>query len=482
MISVRNSSDKFRRASSLFPHLGLLLTLAVPQAAWGQAAGGPAAAAAAPPLALQAPAPAAEAPPAAVAPAPAPEAPATAEPSEEPKKKHKKHKNASEPDGVEANADDAKPDDAKPDDAEPKRDKAGKRDKRDKLGKFGLELKGRLFVLSEVSHRRETVVGSTGALEERDRDALDLSLQSGRFGVSYQSPLPFLSAQLELEVAGNPRVKDAFLLVGKKFFVKAGQFKVPASTFELESPWSLPLARRGLVHDLMTDWLDIAGRRPGVAVGYHGRGGIKPRLTLGAFQGTTLKEVVPGERDVKLIDHASLTAQTYAARGELTLASVTLGAWFEQRVGSTVAGEFSHFSTFGLDAEVQQRFEHGVLRAWVDGSGGESLYVNADKPGDDPHPWFVSGRALVGYRFGGLAQGEPYLEPFGFFALLDPDSEVVSDFVTEASLGVAAGFWDRLRITLQGEMTNGQRNFPAGFLDNQNPDHLSLLLQAGVRF
>jgi hypothetical protein len=413
------------------------------------------------------------------APAPGPAAPDAAGPANEPKKKHKKHKDQAEGASDESTDERAVTDDDatrdQADDGERKRDKK-KRDKK-KRDKHGLKLKGRVFALSELSHRNETI-----ASEERDRDALDLSLQSARFGVDYQSPLPFLSAQLELEIAGKPRVKDAFLLVGKTFFVKAGQFKVPSSSFELESPWTLPLARRGLVHDLMTDWLDIAGRRPGVALGYHGKSGLKPRLTVGAFQGTILKAVAPGDRDVKLIDHASLTAQTYAARGELSLASVSLGAWFEQRVGSTDSLEFSHFSTFGLDAELQQRFAHGALRAWLDGSGGKSLYVNADKPGSDPHPWFVSARALVGYRFGGLAPGEPYVEPFGFFALMDPDTEVVSDFVTEASLGVAAGFWDRLRITLQGEMTNGQRNFPTGFLDNQNPDHLSLLLQAGARF
>ena len=427
---------------------------------------------------MAATAPAASQPPVAIAPAPAPvaETVAPAEPPEEPKKS-KKHKQAEEASGADAIA---TPDDAAAGDPE---HKSKKPKKRDKLGKYGLEVKGRIFALGELSHRRETVVGSALNREERDRNALDLSLQSARFGVDYQSPLPFLSAQLELDVAGNPKVKDAYLLAGKTFFVKAGQFKVPSSTFELESPWTLPLARRGLVHDLMTDWLDIAGRRPGVAVGYHGRGGLKPRLTLGAFQGTTLKKAVEeGDRDVELIDHASLSAQTYAARGELSVAGLTLGAWFEQRVGSTSPREFSHFSTFGLDAELQRRFEHGALRAWVDGSAGQSLYVHADKPGSDPHPWFVSARALVAYRFGGLAQGDPYVEPFGFFALLDPDSEVVSDFVTETSLGVAAGFWDRLRVTLQGEMTNGQRNFPSGFLDNQNPDHMSLLLQAGVRF
>jgi hypothetical protein len=352
----------------------------------------------------------------------------------------------------------------------------------DKPSKRDLQLKGRIFALSELSHRRETVVGNDGALVTRNRDALDLSLQSARFGVEYHSPLRFLSAQLELEIAGKPRVKDAFIEAGRRFFVKAGQFKVPSAALELASPWTLPTARRGLVHDLMTDWMDIAGRAPGVAVGYRGKGAFKPKLTLGAFQGTTLKQVAPDDRDVKLIDHASLKAQTFAARGEVTLAPVTLGGWYEERVGSTVVGDFSHFATFGLDAEVAQRFEHGALRAWVDGSVGESFYVNADKPGTDRSPWFAAGRALVAYRFGGLALGDPYVEPFGFFALMDPDTEVIKDFVTEAALGVAAGFWDRVRLSLQAEMTDGQRNFPEGFLDNQNPDRKSLLLQAGARF
>ena len=372
--------------------------------------------------------------------------------------------------------------------------KSGKRDqdepsgKGDKPGKakgdkHELVLKGRLFALAEVSHRNETVVGTSGGLETRDRNALDLMLQSARIGVNYKSPLRFLSAQLEIEAAGKLQVKDAYLELGKTFFVKAGQFKVLSSTFELESPWTLPLVRRGLVHDLLNDWLDIGGRRPGVAVGYRGgKDGLRPRLTLGAFQGTVLKEVLPGERDVRLIDHASLKAQTYAARAEISPGPVKLGAWYEHRVGALTAIEFSHFETFGIDAELNVPFEKSALRAWVDGSAGESLYVTDDKPGDDPYPWFAAGRALVGYRFGGMALGEPYIEPFGFVALMDPDTEVVSDLVTEAAVGVAAGYWDRLRITLQGEITDAKRNFPNGFLESQNPDHSSLLLQAGARF
>lgn len=345
-----------------------------------------------------------------------------------------------------------------------------------------LQIKGRVFALAELSHRRETVVSDTGGLEDRDRDALDLSLASARVGFEYHSPLRWLSLELELEIAGKPEVKDAYLLAGKRLFVKAGQFKVPASALALESPWTLPIVRRGFAHDLLSDWLDIGGRRPGFAVGYRGKGGLKPRVTLGAFQGTKLSEVVPGDRDVELIDEAALDAQSIAARAELSVFGVDVGAWYEHRAGGPVVGEFEHYETFGLDATVDQTFDTGGLRLWIDGTLGESFYVAADKPGDDSTPLFGMARALIGYRFGGVALGDPYLEPFGHFALLDPDLEVVSDFATEAALGVNAGFWDRGRLTLQAERTSGARNFPAGFLDNQDPDRLSLLLQAGARF
>lgn len=342
--------------------------------------------------------------------------------------------------------------------------------------------KGRVFARSELSHRTETVVSSSGGLEERDRNALDLSLSSARFGIEYESPLRWLSVTLELDVAGNPEVKDAFVQVGKRFFVRGGQFKIPSAALELESPWTLPLVRRGFVHDLQTDWLDVAGRRPGFAVGYRGKGGLKPRFTLGAFQGTTLDKVEPGDRDVELLEEVALDSQTLAARAELSVLGVNLGAWYEHRVGSTFAGDFDHYETAGLDATVDQDFAGGGLRLWLDGTLGESLYVADDKPDDDPTPLFASARALVGYRFGGLGLGDPYIEPFGYFALLDPDLDVVSDFATEAALGVNVGYWDRARVTLQGEMTNGQRNLPDDFLGNQEPDRLSLLLQLGARF
>jgi hypothetical protein len=412
------------------------------------------------------------APAPAPAPAPTPEAAVAAEPDPggKGKKNKKNRKNDNEP-GASRDL----------------RDDRGGRDADVGTFTFGsiggtLQIKGRVFARAELSHRRETVVSESGGLEERDRNALDLSLASARIGFEYRSPLRWLSAELELDIAGRPEVKDAYLLAGKRFFFKAGHFKIPTSALALESPWTLPIVRRGFAHDLLSDWLDVGGRRPGFAVGYRGKGGVKPRLTLGAFQGTTLNEVVPGDRDVELIEGAALDAQSIAARAELSLFGVDVGAWYEHRAGGPVVGEFEHYETFGLDATLDHKFDNGGLRIWIDGHLGESFYVADDKPGDDTTPLFGMVRALVGYRIGGVALGDPYVEPFGHAALLDPDLEVVSDFASELAIGVNAGFWDRARLSLQAERTTGDRNLPKGFLDNQEPDRLSLLLQAGARF
>jgi hypothetical protein len=394
---------------------------------------------------------------------------ATPEPVEGGKKK-RKHRKLTDDDAITG------PSAPLPADAVPADPQRGKRNKHD------FRIKGRVFTLAELSHRRERVVTVESGVVDRERSSLDVELQSARIGVDYQSPLPWLSAEVEVEVAGNVEAKDAFVKAGQTFFVKAGRFKVPAASLEMASPWTLPQVRRGLVNNLMSDWMDIAGRSQGVAFGYHEKSGLKPRLMVGAFQGSTLKSVVGYDRDLNRLERASLTAQTYAARAEFSPFGVALGAWYEQRVNSIVIGRFEHYATFGLDATLERTFEHGGLRAWLDGGAGESPYLHADKPGGESRAWFAFGRAQLAYRFGGVAQNDPYLEPFGFVAVMDPDTEVVSDMVTEGSVGVSAGFWDRARITLQGELRSGQRNFPAGFLGGQTPDQKSLLLQAGARF
>lgn len=343
-----------------------------------------------------------------------------------------------------------------------------------------VRLTTRFLALAELSHRRTTVVEADGTLGER-YDALDLSLQGARAGAKYRSPLRWLSAEAELELSRKPRVKDAYVEAGKRFFVRAGQFKLPAPKLELMSLWSLPQARRGLLHDVLTDWNDIAGRAPGIAVGYRDAGPSRLRLVLGAFQGSTLKQVVAGDRDVELVSHASLGAQTVAARAEIALGGMAWGAWCEQRVVSRAIAQFRHLPAFGVDVGWPVQAGPGVLQLRVDATAARGVYAHAalERPGT---PWFTAARALASYRFGGRAVGQRYLESFAFLAALDPDLRVVSDRLLEAALGLGFGYFQRARVTLQGEVTRARRNFPSDLLAGEQPDHVSLLLQAGARF
>jgi hypothetical protein len=345
-----------------------------------------------------------------------------------------------------------------------------------------IQLKGRVFALAELQHREH--IASTGPGTSAGLvgyNALDLSLESARIGLEYEAPVRWLSAVVEIEVSGKPSLKDGFIQArGQHFFARAGQFKLPTAALETESPWTLPLARRGFVHDLLTDWLDVGGRRPGVMAGWRGRGGLRPRFMVGAFQGSIQSEVSVGDRNTDLIEQSSLEAQSYVARAQFEPADIQVGGWYEHRVGSPNGLETKHYMTGGLDAVVDRVLPGGGIRAWVEGSSGTSWYEHSQKPKDDKDAIFVTGRALVAYRFGGTVDEAAYVEPFGFFGVLEPDTEVRRDLAWEAAVGVNAGLWRLARLTLQGEINRAQRNFPVSYLGGAEPDRMGLLLQAGV--
>jgi hypothetical protein len=335
--------------------------------------------------------------------------------------------------------------------------------------------------MAAVTHRRDRVVEPDLNVAERNVNALDLSVKRARVTAELKSPLPWLTGQIEFEVAHKPLLRDAYAQAGERWYVRAGQMKLPASALEMESAWKLPLARRDVLHDVATDWLDVAGRQPGILFGYRSKGALKPRLMLGAFQGTTLKQVAPGERDVALIDKVSLSAQTFAARAELAPGGFKLGAWYEHRVGSPTFLQVSHYQTFGADLSFDKSLGRGALRAWLDGMGGESLYATSD-PSSSGRAWFAGARALLGYRYPQVDVGQGYVEPFALAGALDPDLRVKSDVLGQVSLGVAAGFWDRARLGFQLELTRAERNLPSAIFYGRPADQLSWLLAAGAKF
>jgi len=377
-------------------------------------------------------------------------------------------------------------------------DKKKKKKKKDggkvrPVGEFGI--KGRVYVLAELRrHEREVLDLQTLERNTEHPHTLDFSIPTARVSLRYQSPLPWLSAEVELEVADGPDMKDAYILAKDRHLsAKAGHFKMPVSAYAMESLFDLPVARRGLLHEILDDWLDVGGRHAGLLLGARGRGGIKPYVSLGAFQGRVLEEdIVPGDRNTDPIalrdisPESYLDGQSYVLRAGVELAKVLdLGAWYQHRVGSAVVGEYEHYMTAGLDSVLDVDFGNAGLRLWAEGMIGESWYEHVEKAADDDDALFVAARALAGLRFGGMEPDQAYIEPFALFSLLEPDMDVTSDFLYEAALGVNVGYWDRARLGLQGEIAKSARNFPgggAGYLGGRKPDHLGLLLYAAVSF
>lgn len=421
------------------------------------------------------PPPPADVPPTSVSPAPgSPVATSSAEERAEPEQDKKKKKKDKHAEAAVAEGDVAK--DGKRKD----KDRGHPGEVRTAAGR--LRLKGRVFAQAALESQTVDAPGSGGEVVQEKVNSLDLSVESVRIGLEYQAPLRWITAVAEMELTSRVSLRDGFVQARDKHWsVRAGQFKIPVSAIAMESPWVLPVVRRGLIHNLLTDWLDVAGRRPGVLVSY--RTGAEPRVRVsaGAFQGAYMTETpAEGDRDTEVIMNESMTSQSYVGRVDVEFPSVAVGAYFEQRVGSPQPLAFEHYGTAGLDVVLDHALPGGGVRAWGELMGGESWYEDPDKVQDGDDALFVAARLIAGYRFGGTADEAPYIEPFAFGGVFDPDLDVVSDKVFEYGLGVAAGFWRRARVTLEGEVNQGQRNLPITYLAGEDPDRLSLLLQAGV--
>jgi hypothetical protein len=370
--------------------------------------------------------------------------------------------------------------------------------------KFGeIEIHGRLFARAGLSTREAAATTAPNAPRVRI-NALDLSVPSARIGFDYQSPLKWLSAQMEAELTDRNVLKDGFVRARKRWVtVKAGQFKVPISALALESAFSLPMVDRGIVHDYLLDVFQVGDRRLGASVELHDRDadtGLRPTLTLGAFQGSALDQGV--FRD---IEDETLGGQSYAARVELKPGDFTFGASFEHRVGPKVVLTvpeggtpelrrpsdctqpcIAHYWTIGADAALDVEFPGGGLRFWVDALGGRSWIESSRKrlaparAEDGAFPIFGALRGVVAYRMGGTSRREFYVEPYGMAAVLDPDLAYGRDHVAEWVLGVNVGRWKLARVGLEGELYRGAARLPSAL--GTDPDRMGLMLQGAVAF
>ncbi len=351
-------------------------------------------------------------------------------------------------------------------------------------GKAGtLEVRGRVLARGELVRREVAIVDAGGIPRDTTRDSFDLWIPSVRLSLKYQAAVPWLSGEVDVDIADKPYLKDAYgQAKGRHAAIRVGQFKMPISAIEMASPWTLPLARRGFLHDLLTDRLDIAGRRPGVMATWRARGKLDPRLIVGAFQGSVVVAETADGRETDLIRERNLSSQSLVARAQIEPGKAVLGAYYEHRVGTPGIFTTRRFWTAGLDAEYERKFDHGGFRVWFDALAGASWFEHDRKQADGDDATFLATRLLVAHRWGGRKDGERYLEPVLQLGLLEPDLDVVADVAWEAVCGLNAGLWRSVRLSLQAEINQARRNFPQGYFLGRDPDRLAVVAQMGMAF
>ncbi len=156
--------------------------------------------------------------------------------------------------------------------------------------------------------------------DEREAYARTLSLPSARVGVS--ASLRYLEAEVNADLSSKSLLKDAFVRLAdgsKRLRLYGGQFKAPFLARALESSWQLPLVRRGLVEDYLTETHQLGGRRLGLMGEVSLKEAWRLKVSGGVFQGAKDEEVGTraGEDAALRVSVRPLKALTLGASGYL---------------------------------------------------------------------------------------------------------------------------------------------------------------------
>lgn len=286
---------------------------------------------------------------------------------------------------------------------------------------------------------RETLLHPEGGIW-----AGELTIPAARLEFGYRWKKR-LRAVVEFDVRGD--IKDAFiwLKIGKGLSTRAGRFKVPLSLVELESATRLPVVRRGLLRDVLNDTLGLTGRSPGAQLEWKCSGCTRElRVQAGVWQTRDPDSKVALERGLGLLP---------AIRGTWELGSVEVGASaLYQPKGSSPGGDESSWIA-GVDARHSLELGAGALRTWAEALTGRLALVGGT--GNS-----LLGRAVSAWRWGGLKDGQGYVEPFFMLSGMDPDLDSPDDLLWEGALGLNAGQWRRWRVQAQFEVRKASAGVP----------------------
>ncbi|HEY0707341.1 MAG TPA: hypothetical protein VGG33_11115 [Polyangia bacterium] len=337
-----------------------------------------------------------------------------------------------------------------------------------------LEWKARVFARAA---QETTTVSNNGTPSTAERRRL--TVPSARFGLRYQF-VDWLMLEAEGDLTSRSVIRDAFIQAkSKRLRARAGHFKMPVSAITLESPWTLPTAGRGVIQDRLEEHMLAIGRRPGFLVSAQAGGALDPELSLSAFQGAYLTGDA-FDPDVETLDSGN-DSQSLVARLAVTPAGQDVAVYAARVATLGLMNRPRHFFIGGFDATLDAPFGLTGARAWLEGMGGQTFYVEELVNRDTT---FLTARAIIAWRWGGAAEGAHYIEPFAFAGLLDPDLDRARDLIRELSIGLNLGLWQSARLTLQFETASGQDLLPGQlFLGNLNlKSHRAGLVQVGAAF
>ncbi len=307
---------------------------------------------------------------------------------------------------------------------------------------------------------RARLVGRLGSERLADATQSELSAENVRLALRWD-PSRWFRAEVECDVVDGSPLKDAYLRVrGRRFGVKLGQFKPPSSSIELESRFDLPTADRELVNEVLVDHMGWAGRRPGIEVTWEATRTVGARV--GVFQAShTLGDRVGSASFNNVVPLRDTSLHTLIAAGRLAYSRgrAELGVHGEWRPAAPVPGAgWRRFWAVGSDFSWSDKPKRGGRRIWGDAMVGASWQDSSAFDGDPAV--FLSARLIAAWRRGGRKTGVFYLEPYVAGGLVDPDTTVRADVIWDVAGGLNAGFWRRLRFTLEGRHRAYGRNVP----------------------
>ncbi|HET9452162.1 MAG TPA: hypothetical protein VFO83_14835 [Aggregicoccus sp.] len=161
-------------------------------------------------------------------------------------------------------------------------------------------------------------VYARASADQRADYARDLGVSEARVGL--EARYRNLEAEVSADLSSSALLKDAYVRLAddaKRYRLYAGQFKAPFLARRLESSWSLPLIRRGLVEDYLVQTHQLGGRRMGLMGEVKLDGAWELRSSVGVFRGAldefgeAASEDVAGRVAVQPWKALTLGASTY---------------------------------------------------------------------------------------------------------------------------------------------------------------------------